>query len=172
MIWVASLTERLVCGSHVILLPGHPKLGMLSNLRLIIRPLSNQASVRLSAPVFGDDARVAPTMSAMTKVSIRSGLPYEELRSLVRQTQAAQVSPYEGTATLVTLPRPRRRVLSSSGVARALRSVELPGDEPVFLAVPELTAEALDYLASLNVWLLRDPPQSVVTRSDYDVSRR
>jgi hypothetical protein len=108
----------------------------------------------------------------MTKVSIMSGLSYEELQSLVRGTQAWQVTPYDGTATLVTLPRPRRQVLSSSAVARALRGIELPRDEPVFVAVPELTVEALDLLASLNVRLLRDPPQSVVTRTDHDVSRR
>ena len=44
-------------------------------------------------------------------------------------------------------------------------------DEPLFVAVPEVTTDALEYLEALQVRVLRDPPQSVVTRSDDDVAR-
>lgn len=106
----------------------------------------------------------------MKKVTVISGLTCDELRGHVSGSQAAQVPPYEGTATLVGLGSPRGRTLSTSGVERALRRVELPKDEPVFVAVPDLTAEALAYLDSLNVRLLRESTSRVVVRTDEDVA--
>ena len=77
---------------------------------------------------------------------------------------------YDGTASLVTLGSRRGRVLSSSGVERAIRHLELPKDEPVFVAVPDLTTEALAYLDSLDVRLLRESTFRVVARTDDDIA--
>jgi hypothetical protein len=106
----------------------------------------------------------------MKKIALTSGLKYEGLRRRVSESQAAQVPPYEGTATLVALRSSRGRILSTSGVERALRHVELPTDEPVFVAVPDVTAEALEYLDSLNVQLLRESTYRVVVRTDDDIA--
>jgi hypothetical protein len=106
----------------------------------------------------------------MRKATIRSRLTHDELRRRVSDSQASQVPAYDGTATLVNLGSPRGRVLSSSGVERLIRHLELPKDELVFVAVPDVTPEALDYLHSLNVWLLRESTNRVVVRSDDDVA--
>lgn len=109
-------------------------------------------------------------MAAVTETAMRSGLTYVELRRRVSKSQATQVPPYDGTATLVTLGSARGCILSSSGVERALRRLELPEDEPVFVAVPDVTPEALEYLDSLNVRLLRESTYRVVVRSDDDIA--
>jgi hypothetical protein len=108
-------------------------------------------------------------MYLVAKATLKSGLTCEQLRKRVSQTQAAQALPFDGTATLVIVGR-SRRVLSTSGVARALRDVQIPDNDPVFVALPEVTADAVAYLQSLDVRVLRDPPQSVVTRIDDDVT--
>jgi hypothetical protein len=109
-------------------------------------------------------------MAAVTKATIRSGLTYVELRRRVSESQASQVPPYDGTATLVTLGSARGRILSSSGIERSLRRLELPEDEPVFVAVPDVTTEALEYLDSRNVRLLRESTYRVVVRTDDDIA--
>jgi hypothetical protein len=106
----------------------------------------------------------------MTKATLRSGLTCTELRRRVSDSQATQVPPYDGTASLVSLGSPGGRVLSSNGVERSLRRFELPKDEPVFVAVPDVTTEALDYLDTLNVHLLRESTNRVVARTDDDIA--
>jgi hypothetical protein len=83
------------------------------------------------------------------------------MRRRLTERQAAQLPKFEGTATLVTL-RGGARPISSAKVEGALRGVGLRGDEPVFVAVPAVTAEAISFLEELDVVLLREPPQNIV----------
>jgi predicted N-acetyltransferase YhbS len=52
-----------------------------------------------------------------------------------------------------------------------MRDVDFGGDDRAFAAIGELTVEAAHHLRGLGIELLRDPPQSVIVRSDEDLGR-
>lgn len=120
-------------------------------------------------PGFGND------LSAGTILAVKKG--HAHLGSELRRTPEAGQRIAGGSGAAIRRYRDvsdsgvtSGRILSTRGVERALRNVDLGRCEPVFVGVPDVTADALEYLDSLNVRLLRESTYRVVVRTDEDMA--